>query len=161
MTTRRSCGRRALAAWAGMSLALALGCGDETGLEKRYPVSGTVTYHDEPVKDGQIHFLPKTVGGRSATGVIEDGQYSLTTMVPNDGAVPGKYQVTIVSKDIDFTKVKETIAKKGGIGRHKDIIKAASSAKSLIPTKYGSVQSSGLMAEVQPHSNTFNYKLTD
>jgi hypothetical protein len=161
MTTRRSCGCRALAAWAGMSLALSLGCGDETGLEKRYPVSGTVTYHDQPVKHGQIHFLPEAVGGRSATGVIEDGRYSLTTMVPNDGAVPGKYQVTIVSKDIDFTKVKETIAKKGGIGRQRDIIKAASSAKSLIPIKYGSVQSSGLMAEVQPHSNTFNYKLTD
>ena len=126
MTTRRSCGRRALAAWSGLSLALALGCGDETGLEKRYPVSGTVTYNDQPVKHGQIHFLPETVGGRSATGVIEDGQYSLTTMVPNDGAVPGKYQVIIVSKDIDFTKVKETIAKKGGIGRQQDIIKAAS-----------------------------------
>ncbi len=116
-----------------MSLSLALGCGDETGLEKRYPVSGTVTYHDQPVKHGQIHFLPESVGGRSATGVIEDGRYSLTTMVPDDGAVPGKYQVTIVSKDIDFTKVKETIAKKGGTGRQKDIIKAASTRQEPDP----------------------------
>ena len=65
------------------------------------------------MKHGQIHFLPETIGGRSATGVIEDGRYSLTTMVPNDGAVRGKYQVTIVSKDIDFTKVKETIHQEG------------------------------------------------
>ena len=72
------------------------------GSRKRYPVSGTVTYRDQPVKHGQIHFLPETVGGRSATGVIEDGWYSLTTMVPNDGAVPGKYQVTIVSKRYKF-----------------------------------------------------------
>ena len=42
-----------------------------------------------------------------------------------------------------FAKVKETIARKGGMRREQDIIKAASSARSLIPIKYGSVDFRG------------------
>ena len=36
----------------------AFSCGSDDGLGKRYPVSGTVTYKDQPVPKGSISFVP-------------------------------------------------------------------------------------------------------
>ena len=35
------------------------GCGDDTGLAKRYAVSGKVTYKGQPVEKGTISFMPE------------------------------------------------------------------------------------------------------
>src|SRR6476660_5779935 len=79
-------------------LCLILGCGDDTGLAKRYPVSGTVTYHDAPLEKGQITFIPADrTKQREAAGTIEGGRYTLTTGTAGDGALPGEYGVTITS----------------------------------------------------------------
>ena len=45
-------------AMAGLGLVTVLGCGDDTGLAQRYPVSGTVTYNGDPVEKGRIDFIP-------------------------------------------------------------------------------------------------------
>ena len=147
-----------------VGLCLLAGCGDDTGLGKRYPVYGTVTYKDSPVEAGRVSFIPadtKNENQRAAAGDIQNGSYSLTTAVDGDGALPGEYFVTIASKLVDDSKVKETIAKHGGGGRQQDVAKAAASAKNLIPGKYQLPETSKLKVTVKEQSNKFDFPLTD
>jgi hypothetical protein len=137
---------------------LSAGCGDD-GLGQRYPVSGKVTYKDEPLARGRINFMPEDPAGRAAAGDITDGSYQLTTQTSNDGAFPGKYKITVVALAVDDSKVRENA--KGGVGNQMDVIKATRSAKPLIPPKYQVVDTSGLSAEVKQESNTFDFKLVD
>jgi hypothetical protein len=139
-------------------LLIASGCSDD-GLPKRYPVTGTVTYNGKPLEKGQVNFLPTAPDGRPASGDIQAGEYSLTTQTPGDGAMPGKYRVTIVASDVDLNAA---IAKQqGGIPSQEDVIKAQRKAKRLIPAKYEDPAKSGLEREVKEESNTFDFSLTD
>jgi hypothetical protein len=96
---------RAASVLASLGLVLVLDCGgDDTGLGRRYPVSGTVRYKGQPVEKGLISFRPTQPGGRAASGTISGGEYSLTTQIDNDGALPGTYQVSIIARDVDVAK---------------------------------------------------------
>jgi hypothetical protein len=149
----------------GIALAMALlpSCGDDSGLGKRYPVSGAVTYKGEPLESGQISFVPATPGEttREATGTIENGSYTLTTATDGDGALPGEYKVRIVAKAIDDTTIKKTIAQKGGGARQQDVGKAFAKGKNLVPAKYQLTETSGLTAKVEEKSNTVDFDLKD
>ena len=150
------------------AVAAALGCGDDSGLARRYPVSGTVTYNGKPLERGNISFAPDGPGGRAAGGTIVDGRYSLTTHDLDDGALPGKYKVSIAAKEADTSKVDLTKVKKGTGGNlteaQKKVIaaaypqliagKAAAVAKNLVPAKYSSPETSALTFEVKEQSNT-------
>jgi hypothetical protein len=91
-----------LAAVAGLPLlAAGWGCSGSSSLPT-IPVHGQVTYNGQPVTQGTVTFLPReTTDGaprRPATGAIQpDGTYRLATLRPDDGAMPGEYQVVIVS----------------------------------------------------------------
>jgi len=147
----------------GLVIVSIVGCGDDTGLGKRYPVYGKVTYNGKPIEKGQITFAPTKTEGttRAANGVIENGNYTLTTAANGDGALPGDYQVTIISKEVDDSKVAETIAQKGGGGRQMDVAKANKAAQNLIPAKYQLADTSKLKATVKEESNKFDFELTD
>src|SRR5262245_58808790 len=86
---------------------LVLGCGKDDGLGQRYKVQGRVTYKSEAVEHGQITFTPvdTTSPARDATGTIQDGNYTLSTIGGNDGAFPGSYRVAIVAKSSETSKV--------------------------------------------------------
>jgi hypothetical protein len=154
----------ACAALIGVGICLLPGCGDDSGLGKRYPVYGTVTYKDSPVEAGRISFLPvdsKNADQRAAAGEITNGSYSLTTHTDGDGALPGDYFVTIESKLVDNSKVLETVKKYGGGGRQDDVAKASAKAKNLIPGKYQLAETSKLKATVKAESNKLDFPLTD
>ena len=91
---------------------------------------------------------------RDANGFIQDGNYTLRPPLPGDGALPGKYGVHITSKEVDNTKVIETIQAKGGGGRQHEIAKAASKAKNLVPAKYQLPETSKLEAIVKEEKNS-------
>jgi len=147
---------------AALGLVVVLGCGDDTGLAKRYPVSGTVKYNGQPVEKGQINFIATDkVNQRDANGFIENGHYILTTAKPGDGALPGDYGVVITAIQTDDSKVIETVVKQGGGGRQQDIAKAHATGKLLVPPKYQLPETSGLKATVKTESNTFDFNLTD
>jgi hypothetical protein len=153
---------QAAAVLAGIGLIPVLGCGDDTGIGKRYPVSGTVKFKGEPLAKGRIDFQPTDPAkARPATGEIRDGEYSLTTLSPDDGALPGQYKVTVTAKEVDNTQVVKTIMEKGGGGRQHEIAKAAQKAKSVVPAKYGLADTSGLTRTVEERSNTINFDLTE
>jgi major membrane immunogen (membrane-anchored lipoprotein) len=137
-----------------------LGCGDDSGLDRRYKVAGTVKYKGEPVSKGTIAFEPASPSGRHASGYIENGAYTLTTAVDGDGALPGDYKVVISSTTVDMTK----LAKKSGGLVHQgdaDFQKEVKEAKSLVPIKYARSETSGLTKKVEATANTINFELND
>jgi hypothetical protein len=123
-----------------------LGCGDD-GLAKRYPVSGKVTYKGETLASGTITFTPAdgNAGIRAAFGAIVDGRYQLTTQSNNDGAMAGKYKVSIVARSYDETaKGQENKA----LRRDKMAKVLGKTSKNLVPPKFNIPETSGLTAEV-------------
>jgi hypothetical protein len=139
------------------------GCGgDESGLGRRYKVTGKVTYKGELVPKGTVNFIPTKPAppvGRAATGEIKDGYYSLMTSGDNDGALPGEYNVAIISMDFDQ---QAAVSKGAAIIHQGDEAhqKAIKSAKKLVPDKYGVSETSGLKATVDG-TKTINFDLTD
>jgi hypothetical protein len=140
---------------------LALGCQGDDGFEPRFPVSGKVTYRDEPVAQGTVNFNPMSGGGRACYGIIEDGYYSVTTHTTGDGAVPGNYRVAISAAEINMQEAFTKKKLKGATPTPEEVIRARKKEKSLIPKKYTSTKTSGLTAEVKAESNTFNFELVD
>ena len=141
-------------------LIAAAGCGPDDGLPKRLPVSGRVTYNGEPLANGTITFVPEDPTGRGAFGTIEDGDYRLTTQDQDDGAIPGKYKVAIASTE--QPDLSEAAAQAGaGVMDQGMVAEADQQAKSLIPERYADAAQSGLTAEVERGSTSFDFELTD
>jgi len=140
--------------------ALESGCGPDDGIGKRYPVSGTVTYKDKPLPKGSINFVPvDPATGRAASGSVADGAYTLMTQEPGDGALPGKYKVTVSAVEVDLSKASDKAKSAGRMIDQADIAKAKRT--NLVPTKYLTPETSGLTAEVREGSNTLDFPLTD
>lgn len=59
---------------------------------KRYPLSGKITYDNEPVDAGNISFIPESGDQRVSGGNITAGVYTVTEA---DGANSGPYRVEI------------------------------------------------------------------
>src|SRR5262249_46379537 len=75
-------------------------------LPDRSPVSGMVRLNGRPLAAGTITLHPTDPKGRLATGAIRDGRYAMTTVNPEDGALPGIYKVTIEARgDVPSDKV--------------------------------------------------------
>jgi hypothetical protein len=150
-----------LAAACGIALVFVPGCGDDEGLGRRYPVHGRVMYRSQPLKIGRITFHPIDTAGpaRVATGTIQDGSYTLSTIGGEDGALPGRYRVVIVAKSAEPSRLQPIV--EGGAARHSDVIKATRRAKDLIPAKYMSPRLSPLIREVKAETNRFDFELED
>jgi hypothetical protein len=146
-----------------LTLLVFVGCSDD-GLGKRYSVYGTVTYKGTPVENGTITFYltgGKDADARGASGSINNGSYTLSTIGGDDGAFPGDYVVAISARTPDFSQAKANQAKTGGSMRQDDVAKAYKTAPSPIPTKYESTTTSGLKAKVEARSNKIDFPLTD
>jgi hypothetical protein len=149
------------AAACNLALVFILGCSDNEGLGRRYPVHGRVMYRSQPLKIGRITFYPIDTAGtaRDATGTIQDGYYTLSTIGGDDGALPGRFRVAIVAKSAEPSTIQPIVP--GGAARHSDVIKAARRAKDLIPAKYMSPRLSPLIREVKAETNRFDFELED
>jgi len=148
-----------------LTMVLVVGCStDNSGLARRYSVSGTVKYKGEPVKQGSIVFEPTSglAAGRHAQGTIENGAYSLSTSGEGtDGALPGDYKVVIIATSVDM----RDLAKKTGGLVHQgdaDFGKIVKEAKDLVPKKYTRSDTSGLTAKVEERNGqVINFDLVD
>ena len=151
MSVNQSLARRGplfigLGLWLG---SLATGCGDPNGA---ITVSGSVSYDGHPVV-GEIQFVPDIAGTRSATGTLDSsGKFRLSSFGSNDGALPGKYKVAVISRGPD----KPVSAKNKGKMMAEDM---QGSGDELIPKKYFVAETSGLTAEVSPSSREFSFDL--
>ncbi len=103
---------------------------------------GVVTYAGKPLDDALIIFVPESNEGTAASAVTDSsGGFSMMAFPPEDGAVPGKYKVT-VSKMIEppVAIIDESA--------HDAPPPKASKPRSLIPLKYSQPHTSNLTAEV-------------
>lgn len=155
----RFASRKALAAAAvglGLMAAVApglVGCGGEPGL---VGVTGKITYKGQPVTKGRVYFTPEGGGTRAADSDLDSsGGYSLGTFDVGDGAYPGSYQVSVVSRGED--KEKPT-GKRAKVVMEEDM---QGTGDPLIPKKYFSPESSGLKANVPEAGGSFDFELTD
>jgi hypothetical protein len=121
------------------------GCSKKGGMETA-PVSGKVTYRGKALPTGTVMFVPDE--GPAATGEISsDGSYKLTTFSPGDGAVIGTHKVTITALQ--------------GMGNALPEQRSATPPP-LVPARYLSGETSGLVAEVKPKTNNeVNFDLKD
>jgi predicted small lipoprotein YifL len=81
--------RAVLLVWAVLAGLVSVGgCGPQG--PKLYPVSGTVTWNDAPLPDGDIIFAPESPGDVEDAGKIKDGKFSFM-------ARPGNKKVKILA----------------------------------------------------------------
>ncbi len=146
------------------------GGGNDSGLNT-VPVTGTVMMDGSPVEGAKVAFIPKE-GGQGAVGMTDaQGKFSLMTVDPDDGAVPGSYTVTVFKSesaqsmpaDADRANMsgeearayaqevqKNLISNRGGAGKVQD----------LLPEKYKSPATTDLTAEVtEGGENNFAFEL--
>jgi hypothetical protein len=132
------------------------GCGGPEA-DQTYPVSGRITSRGQPLAQGTVTFVPEAGGSRVATGEIQpDGSYTLTTIAPSDGALPGKYRVTITAEEVVPSKVKGAVVARAALSPEEA---RRAPTRSLIPAKYGLPEASGLSAVVEARSNTADFDL--
>jgi hypothetical protein len=114
-------------------VAIAAGCGSSAG--KPVSVEGLVTLDGEPVDGATVLFSPEDGKGPPASGMTgTDGVFHLTTFNTGDGAMPGKYNVTITK-----------LAGGGGSGGPQDIagMSAADKAAAMARMMSGTMDKEG------------------
>ena len=139
------------------AFALVIGCsgGPDKFKEQRpkvIPATGRVTYKDQPVEGATVTFAPEGGVGVAAVAITEpDGKFVLKAFDPDEGAVPGKYKVSIV-------KIEVIPAPPAG----HDAVSRPPTKKYHVPQKYEDPEKSGLKAEVADgQKNDFPFDLKD
>lgn len=154
-----------VALWAlSVLLLAAIGCsGPVDERPKTAKVRGKVTYNGKPVEGAVVSFVSDDVP-RAATGKTDaNGEFTLTTYEPGDGAIIGTYKVAITKP------AGEAAADDAGYDPdnpnpqyEKQMEKTEPAGKSEIPAKYADPKTSGLTATVEDkEENYFEFNLTD
>jgi hypothetical protein len=138
----------------------ACGCGSSSGLPDMVPIRGEVLYKGKPltVGEGTVVYMPVESGEmRKATGAIQpDGSFELTTLIPGDGAMKGKYTILVYCYkphpgDPQTREEHEKLAREGKLERG-----------SFIPERYSDPAKSGLSDVVDDsHSGFKKIELKD
>ncbi len=128
-----------------LSLLILLLAGCSAGSSGRpavVPVSGRVVFNGQPLAGAHVTFT-NVAANRSAYAKTDaDGNFTLTTFAPNDGAVPGKQQISV-------SKLEAARPADPTVDRTTSITPAApTSRRWLIPRHYGDVTTSELTADI-------------
>ncbi len=140
-----------LASTVGCFLLVLSGCG-EPGIGA-VPVDGVVKVDGQPMAGVNVMFHPDG-SGRAAAGISDaQGVFKLTTQIANDGALPGKYKISVIKHenpedDIPKTADPNDSKSMDAIYSKLDTRKKVKS-KSLIHSQYENPNGSGLTAEVK------------
>ncbi|MCC7419283.1 MAG: hypothetical protein IT428_03270 [Planctomycetaceae bacterium] len=103
------------------------GCSKSESLQ-RAEVSGTVTWKDQPIEDGEIVFTPdESTKAPPGSGVIKDGKYQL---VGRSALVNGTYSVQIRA----FGKELSKELSPGGLDRPQSV--GISNKEQILPEKF-------------------------
>lgn len=156
---------RAAATWCMMALGLVAGVAvagcSRTPASSRpqtVPVKGKITLAGQPLAKATVSFQPDGTGN-GATGITDDGgNYVLSTFAAKDGAVPGKYKIT-VTKFEEATSGSSVDVNDPGYAPPTEGATAAK-PKSIVPEQYSDPAKSGLTAEVATGAaNSFDFDI--
>jgi hypothetical protein len=107
-------------------------------------VSGVVTLDDQPVPRGTVMYYPTATGPSASARIDDEGFYRVQTGGAK-GIVPGEYQVTVIANE-------PSAQQDSGAG-------PPPLGKAIVPLRYRSKATSGLVFQVEPGSNEINLKL--
>jgi hypothetical protein len=174
---------RMAAALAVMAVGLS-GCGGQRPLELA-PVTGIVMYDGKPVEGAVVEFVQDQSPTRSMGFTNDSGQFSLTSMRPDDGAPVGKHKVLVTKRTkparpaespaaVSLDSISDPVERRKAsiIASQQERPPAAQAAaqrtsqatspKDLLPTKYAKHETSDLEFVVEPNKqNSFQIVLTD
>ena len=148
------CWNRALARWSLVGVLLsAAGCGPSG--PATVPVTGTVTLDGKPIAKAAVMFVPQ-FPGRPAHGLTDqEGRFSLGTFKKGDGAVEGKYLVTVILNEVQgFVADPKNKDVSGGIAP------GGLKTKWIVPKTYSDTKTSGLAVEVKRGMEPPRFDLT-
>lgn len=118
------------------------GCGGSgEDLQQTTRVEGTITLSGQPLAGGTI-FLYPVQEGKHATGVIQNGKFTLSTYASQDGAIPGRHKVVV--------QVPEVTA-------NGEVIPAARRP----PAEYATAETTPLIVEVTEEGEPLKIEITN
>ncbi|PQO31394.1 hypothetical protein C5Y96_13725 [Blastopirellula marina] len=133
---------------------LVMGCDAGSSNPPTSPVTGKVTYKGEAVEGATIKFQPSDPEAKVANATSSaDGTYALSTFETGDGAMPGKYKVSVRK----LVSVEQGVQQDGEHAGEPAFVN-----KDMLPKKYVSSDNSPLEFEVTAGGdNTYDIDLTD
>lgn len=144
------------------AIPVTIGCGANSVDPNRpavVKVSGTVSHKNQPVEGATVLFTP-TDGGLGATGLTDiDGKFQLRTFDLNDGAVPGRYDITIFKYDMSTAnpELEDDLESELMPDNGEPV-----GPTPLLPARYADASTSGLSQEVVTSGvNNFPFDLVD
>ena len=129
-----------------------------------FPVTGTVTMKGKALENARVIFVPLR-GGAPASGITDkDGKYSLTTFSSGDGAQAGGYGVKVAKYDGTpppeaLEPAKQLTYEEEQKMQFSPDEKPTPVAKSVLPKKYNSEATSGIVHEVKDAASTLDIKI--
>jgi hypothetical protein len=133
-----------------LGLVFCTACGNQKAAgPKTYPASVKILYRGQPLEGANVILVAQDPSGRGASGTTDaNGMAKLGIAGQGEGAVPGKYAVTVSKIEggqaSNPNQTQEEFYKQQKSGS----TAAPSSPKQALPAKYLSAQSSGLQCEV-------------
>jgi hypothetical protein len=127
----------------GLLLCASAGCSEGVKTAK---VSGRVTLHGQPITQGKVQFRPSQ-GPIAAAELGPNGEYTLATKRPGDGAVIGVCAVSISPKTYAAPAPGASVPKPP--------------PDQVIPDRFHEFSTSKLQRTVAPGANVFDFELSD
>jgi hypothetical protein len=127
------------------SILITCGCSPKAKLSGLAPVQGIVTLDDVPVTGASVSFSPVSGGGtmRAAAGQTDaQGQFSMTTLSPQDGVTPGEFVVTVTKYEKYGPAPKKVVDASG------EDVTPPHPEKNVLPSKYESRESSDIKVTI-------------
>ncbi len=144
-----------------LALGVLGGCSGAADRPEVAPVQGHVSYKGQPVAGVTVTFICEGAP-RFASGTTDlQGNYTLTTYEPGDGAVVGQNVVTV---SVPPTPPADTAADSPLTGEYYNTLEASQKAAAKdrrVPARYADAKTSGLAFEVTDGPNQHNLPLTD
>ncbi len=135
-----------------------IGCSREASIPGTVPVTGIVKYKGAPLEGATVVFSPADqTSGRAASGKTDaGGKFTLSTLKPGDGALPGEYSVAVTKMETEGKPLTDEEARQYYNKYQKP--PPAPKSKSAIPEKYSVAATSGLKATVKKgDKNEFSF----
>jgi hypothetical protein len=145
--------------WFGLFVCLSVlfgvsGCGGDSGDgPEMVKVTGTVLLDGNPVEDALVCFSPQGAGTAAFGESGENGKFTLRTAGLGDGAVPGKYAVTVTRESVQGGMEFESEAEKQAYIEKQGKQPPSGTSVNELPENYARAKTSGLTAELSIAEN--------